>query len=136
VLPQAIPNFQHNTPPRVARFKVDPMAGLVHDSILQGYDNDDPKPFLCMPGVKAYHRHPAHTGDSWWLHKGAEGSMHTILHALWKYGVRDIVGQNLVFQVVPAGYVVQPQVEQVAQMVLQLAAQAAPAELPAEGGPR
>jgi hypothetical protein len=95
VLPQEIPNCQSQTPPRIARFRI---VGnqLVPDSILQGYDNDDPKPFLCMPGVRSYHEHPAHTGDSWWLHKNlGEGSLHNILHTLWKYGASNITGQNL-----------------------------------------
>ncbi|HLK53358.1 MAG TPA: putative metal-binding protein, partial [Candidatus Angelobacter sp.] len=26
-------------------------------------------PFLCIPGVREYHSHPAHTGNSWFLHR-------------------------------------------------------------------
>ena len=29
----------------------------------------DQIPFLCLPGVREYHDHPAHTGDSWLLHR-------------------------------------------------------------------
>lgn len=136
VLPQAIPNVQSQPPPRIARFRI---VGhqLVHDSILQGYGNDDPKPFLCMPGVRSYHEHPAHTGDSWWLHKNlGEGSLHNILHTLWKYGVCNITGPNLVLQVVSGGYVVQPEFEQPAPMAPQPVQQAPeqPTEPPPDGG--
>lgn len=136
VLPQAIPNFQCQPPPRIARFRI--VGGqLVHDSILQGYDNDDPKPFLCIPGVRSYHEHPAHTGDSWWLHKNlGEGSLHNILHTLWKYGVRNITGSNLALQVVSGGYVAQPEFEQPAPRAPQPVQQAPeqPTEPPPDGG--
>src|SRR6185437_3217307 len=29
----------------------------------------DEVPFLCLAGVREYHEHPAHTGDSWWVHR-------------------------------------------------------------------
>ena len=46
-------------------------------NLMQAYSPDD-VPFLCLPGVKAYHDHPGHTGDSWELHRprrrGSTGS--------------------------------------------------------------
>jgi len=30
----------------------------------------DEIPFLCLPGIREYHENPAHTGDSWLLHRG------------------------------------------------------------------
>ncbi len=46
------------------------------------------KPFLCLPGVREYHNHPAHSGDNWLLHRGqVEGSLHFILNQLYRYGV-------------------------------------------------
>lgn len=111
VLPQTFQNLPFQPPPRIARLRMDGGGQLMQDSILQGYEQDD-KPFLCLPGVRAYHEHPAHTGDSWWLHKKrGEGSLHTILHTLWKYGVRNITGQNVVIQAAVAGYQVQPEFE-------------------------
>lgn len=45
-------------------------------------------PFLCLPGVREYHDHPAHTGDAWLLHRGSgEGSLAFIVEQIWKYGV-------------------------------------------------
>lgn len=112
VLPQTFPNLPFQPPPRISRLRLGPGGQLIQDSLLQGYDQDDPAPFLCLPGVRAYHEHPAHTGDSWWLHKqrGA-GSLHTILHTLWKYGVRNITGQNVVIQAQVLGFHAQPELE-------------------------
>lgn len=48
-------------------------------------------PFLCLPGVREYHDNPAHTGDSWLLHRrSGEGSLHFILEQIWKYGVNPV----------------------------------------------
>ena len=45
-------------------------------------------PFLCMPGVREYHDHPGHSGDSWLLHRrGGEGTFFFIVDQLHKYGV-------------------------------------------------
>lgn len=44
-------------------------------------------PFLCMRGVREYHRHPAHTGDAWLLHRGrGEGTLSAILAAVHDHG--------------------------------------------------
>lgn len=56
-------------------------------NMLQSYGPDE-FPFLCLPGVREYHDHPAHTGDSWLLHRGSgEGSLHFVLDQIWKYGL-------------------------------------------------
>ena len=47
----------------------------------------DSIPFLCMRGVREYHRHPAHTGDAWLLHRGrGEGALSAILSAIHDHG--------------------------------------------------
>lgn len=55
----------------------------------------DSVPFLCMRGVREYHRHPAHTGDSWLLHrKRGEGTLAAILAAIHDNGrvpIRDFL---------------------------------------------
>jgi Predicted metal binding domain len=50
-------------------------------------------PFLCLPGVKEYHDHPAHTGDSWLLHRnvGGEGSLGFLVDKLYQYGVKPLL---------------------------------------------
>ena len=51
----------------------------------------DEVPFLCMPGVREYHDNPAHTGDSWLLHRtSGEGSLAFILDKIWTYGVNPV----------------------------------------------
>lgn len=49
-------------------------------------------PFVCMPGVREYHNHPAHTGDFWLLHRNiaSEGSFGFIIEKLYDYGVSAI----------------------------------------------
>jgi len=49
-------------------------------------------PFVCMPGVREYHAHPAHTGDYWLLHRNiaSEGSLGFIIEKLYEYGVSAI----------------------------------------------
>ncbi|MBL7738485.1 MAG: hypothetical protein JNK14_04650 [Chitinophagaceae bacterium] len=49
-------------------------------------------PFICIPGIREYHNHPAHTGDSWLLHrnKGGEGTLGFIVDKLYEYGISAI----------------------------------------------
>lgn len=51
----------------------------------------DEIPFMCLPGVREYHDHPAHTGDSWFLHRSTGvGSLNYILEQIHKYGVQPM----------------------------------------------
>lgn len=62
-----------------------PLSNLVQSNKL------DDQPFICLPGVREYHENPAHTGDSWLLHRGSgEGSLAFILEKIWLYGVDPI----------------------------------------------
>ena len=50
-------------------------------------------PFFCIPGVREYHEHPAHSGDSWLQHRGrGEGTLSFILEQISKYGIDPIKG--------------------------------------------
>lgn len=61
----------------------------------------DEVPFLCHPGIREYHEHPAHTGDSWLLHRtSGEGRLCRIIEILYQYGSSKMIG--LQFQVAPA----------------------------------
>ncbi len=52
--------------------------------------------FLCLPGTRAYHAHPAHSGDPWELHRGSgEGRMFALLEAVWRYGTAPINGISI-----------------------------------------
>jgi hypothetical protein len=62
----------------------------VNQELMQSYGPDE-EPFLCLPGVRAYHEHPGHTGDSWLLHRArGDGRLITILTHLHKYGIANL----------------------------------------------
>lgn len=56
--------------------------------LYQHYPNMPHLPgFLCLPGTRAYHTHPAHTGDPWEIHRAAgEGRLFALLETIWRYG--------------------------------------------------
>lgn len=56
------------------------------------------KPFLCLAGVREFHDSSAHSGDSWWLHRGGvEGKLFTLIDVLCTYGAQPVTGLNLNF---------------------------------------
>lgn len=58
-------------------------------------------PFLCVPGVREYHEHPAHTGDSWLAHRGqGEGTLFAILNTIYQYGVQPIADYGVGLRVI------------------------------------
>lgn len=64
---------------------------------------DDPEsvPFLCIPGVREYHEHPAHTGDLWLAHRGqGEGTLFAILNTVHQYGIQPIADYGIGLRVV------------------------------------
>jgi hypothetical protein len=64
--------------------------GYVEQPLLVTHGPDE-LPFLCIPGVREYHDHPAHTGDDWLLHRGgAEGTLHFLVEQLSRYGLEPI----------------------------------------------
>lgn len=45
------------------------------------------RPFLCIPGVREYHDHPAHSADAWLLRRGkGEGGLMFIVDKISTYG--------------------------------------------------
>lgn len=69
--------------------------------LMQAHDGDT-IPFLCIAGVREYHEHPAHSGDSWELHRaGGAGRLVRLLEVIHTYGVKPLQGYgvNLVPQV-------------------------------------
>ncbi len=69
--------------------------------------------FICMPGVREYHAHPAHSGDHWLLHRniGGEGCLGFIIDKIHQYGVQAI-GQyliNLQFQMPAVALTLNPE---------------------------
>jgi hypothetical protein len=63
--------------------------------LMQAYGPDD-VPFLCLAGVREYHEHPGHSGDSWELHRpSGSGRLVRILEIIDTYGVRPLSGYNV-----------------------------------------
>ena len=60
-------------------------------NFLQSWADSDKPPFVCMAGVREYHHHPAHTGDSWLMHRErGEGTLEFVLEKLYDHGVAPI----------------------------------------------
>lgn len=70
------------------------------------FQNNEGEAFMCMPGVREYHLHPAHNGDSWLLHRGnGEGTLFHILDKLHEFGIVPLA-INFAIQVQFRGYAV------------------------------
>lgn len=79
----------------------DPAQVMVQQPMMQ-FNTPDDIPFLCLPGVREYHDHPAHTGDSWLLRRGTtEGSLVFFLEQLHKYGIAPLAGYQMPTIVLP-----------------------------------
>ena len=68
---------------------------------LQAFEEEE-YPFLCLAGVLEYHEHPAHSGDSWELHRASgAGRLVRLLDVITRFGIDPIrgYGVNLVPQV-------------------------------------
>jgi Predicted metal binding domain len=64
-----------------------PAGGLRQDDLLQAWHLEDDRPFVCLQGVREYHDNPGHTGDPWWLHRGAgAGRIIRLLELLSRHG--------------------------------------------------
>lgn len=60
------------------------------------------RPFFCVPGVRQYHDHPQHSGDSWLLHRSTgDGRLATICDRIWRAMARNLVGIHLELQTLP-----------------------------------
>jgi hypothetical protein len=58
-------------------------------------------PFFCLPGVREYHEHPAHTGDDWLLHRDrGEGTLYFLLEKLAHYGLEPVQQYQFGLQIV------------------------------------
>jgi hypothetical protein len=74
-----------------------PQWQLVPD-LLQAHALED-IPFICLPGIREYHEHPAHSGNSWFLHRASgAGSLYFILDVLYRYGVKPIAAYKYQIQ--------------------------------------
>lgn len=66
-----------------------PFEQLMQPTRLLVWYTPEDVPFVCLPGIREYHEHPGHSGDSWLSHRGrGEGTLYFILDQLYKYGVQ------------------------------------------------
>lgn len=83
----------------------DPVPGMpngarlvLQQPLMQAHAPDD-IPFLCLAGVREYHEHPGHTGDSWELHRpSGAGRLIRLLDVIHRYGVQPISGYSVQLQ--------------------------------------
>jgi Predicted metal binding domain len=60
--------------------------------------------FLCMRGVREYHEHPAHSGDSWLQYRGTGiGTLFYILDKLHEFGISHLAGMRIGLHYLSAG---------------------------------
>ena len=63
---------------------------------------DTNRPFFCVPGIREYHEHPQHSGDSWLLHRETrDGSLATICDRIWRAMARNLLGIHVEVQTLP-----------------------------------
>jgi len=87
------------TNPHVRAFQGTPTGP--RDVLIDGHPETH-RPFLCVPGIREYHSHPQHTGDSWLLYRErGDGSISTICDRLWRFMVRNVLGLRVVVQCLP-----------------------------------
>ena len=54
------------------------------------------KPFICLRGIREYHEHPQHSGDSWLLYR-TKMSLFSIIMSVWRVCV-DLIHAQITFQ--------------------------------------
>jgi hypothetical protein len=60
------------------------------------------RPFFCLAGVREYHTHPQHSGDSWLLRRETgDGSLATICDRIWRSMARNLLGLQVNLQTLP-----------------------------------
>lgn len=70
----------------------------IPQNILVGEPNE--QPFLCIPGVREYHNHPQHTGNSWLLSRTkGEGELAFLIDQLYYNSIPQIKSYNVNFTV-------------------------------------
>lgn len=74
--------------------------GKVQVTNMIQFNSPEDAPFICLPGVREYHDNPAHTGDSWLMHRSSgEGCLPFILEKIWDHGVKPIEQYQVQVQV-------------------------------------
>jgi hypothetical protein len=92
--------YTAQTLPAIVRARLDPVQGPVADPVVMFQENGEGEAFMCMPGVREYHNHPAHSGDFWLSHRSTgAGTLFEILDKLHEFGVKPINGYRVAIQI-------------------------------------
>jgi hypothetical protein len=92
--------FTRERAPPLVRAFASTTDGL-RDLLIDGHPSNK-QPFLCIAGIREYHWHPQHTGDSWLLHRGTrEGALATICERVWRLMARNVIGLRVSVQALP-----------------------------------
>jgi len=79
-------------------------GAILPQNLVQVYGEED-EPFICVPGLREYHLHPAHTNDPWEPRRGkGEGTLYWVLDQFWQFGVKPISGFNVQLQLAITGF--------------------------------
>lgn len=67
-------------------------GAVLQDLIVAGHPETG-WPFLCLPGVREYHRHPQHSGDDWLRYRAqGMGAPAVICERIWQYMTGPVTG--------------------------------------------
>lgn len=78
---------------------------ITQQPLMQAYGPDD-IPFLCLAGVREYHEHPGHSGDSWELHRDTgAGRIVRLLEVVSKYGLEPITDYQVTLEPRITGFI-------------------------------
>lgn len=78
--------------------------------LIPGMHHETGRAFLCLPGVREYHRHPEHSGDHWLLHRNTgAGTLDAIAATLHRTVASTVLGLSVQTTMVLAGDGVQLQ---------------------------
>jgi Predicted metal binding domain len=68
-------------------------AGVESPNVLIQGHPDTGEPFLCLQGIREYHRHHEHSGDDWLLHRGRGlGTLAATCDQIWQLMAENVLG--------------------------------------------
>jgi hypothetical protein len=94
-----VPYMAKELPTNLPRATVE--GGPPSTALMAFYSPDD-IPFLCLAGVREYHDHPGHSGNSWELYRASgAGRLVRLLDHIVRYGVESISAYHMQINIQP-----------------------------------
>jgi hypothetical protein len=91
-------------PPRDLFTALRKQAYVLNGDLLQSELPPHDVPFVCTPGIREYHWHPAHSGDSWWLYRGSgRGSLDDIKEVFLTLAVGSVADFSIDVEIAQRG---------------------------------